>query len=48
MTRTDGSQVDVDNPHNYPDPSVIQEAQEPYVKVSIITPNDTFWMDAVK
>ncbi len=40
VTRTDGSQVDVDNPHNYPDPSVIQEAQEPYVKVSIITPNE--------
>ena len=40
VTRTDGSQVNVDNPHNYPDPSVIQEAQEPYVKVSIITPNE--------
>ena len=40
VTKTDGSQVDVDNPHNYPDPSVIEEAQEPYVKVSIITPNE--------
>jgi len=40
VTKTDGSQVDVDNPHNYPDPSVIQEAQEPYVKVSIIAPNE--------
>ncbi len=40
VTKTDGSQVDVDNPHNYPDPSVIQEAQEPYVKVSIISPNE--------
>ncbi|MDE7245408.1 MAG: translation elongation factor 4 [Oscillospiraceae bacterium] len=40
VTKTDGSLVDVDNPHNYPDPSVIQEAQEPYVKVSIISPNE--------
>ncbi len=40
VTRTDGSHVDVDNPHNYPDPSAIAEAQEPYVKVSIITPNE--------
>ena len=30
----------VDNPHNYPDPTVIAEAEEPYVKVSIITPNE--------
>ena len=40
VPRTDGSHVDVDNPHNYPDPSAIAEAQEPYVKVSIITPNE--------
>ena len=40
VTRTDGSHVDVDNPHNYPDPSAIAEAHEPYVKVSIITPNE--------
>ena len=30
----------VDNPHNYPDPASIEHAEEPYVKVSIITPND--------
>ena len=30
----------VDNPHNYPDPAAIEHAEEPYVKVSIITPND--------
>jgi len=30
----------VDNPHNYPDPTIIEEAHEPYVKVSIITPNE--------
>ena len=32
--------VAVDNPHNYPDPGSIEEAHEPYVKVSIITPQD--------
>ncbi len=37
---TDGKVVMVDNPHNYPDPSRIEHAEEPYVKVSIITPND--------
>ncbi|MDE7053717.1 MAG: translation elongation factor 4, partial [Oscillospiraceae bacterium] len=40
VTKTDGTVVNVDNPHNYPDPGVISEAQEPYVKVSIISPNE--------
>ena len=40
VIKTDGSVVMVDNPHNYPDPGVIEHAEEPYVKVSIITPND--------
>ena len=40
VTRTDGSVLRVDNPHNYPDPAVIAEAREPYAKVSIITPPD--------
>jgi len=38
VTKTDGTAVMVDNPHNYPDPASIAEAQEPYVSVSIITP----------
>lgn len=38
VTKTDGSMVRVDNPHNYPDPGSIVEAAEPYVKVTIITP----------
>ncbi len=38
--KTDGSLVRVDNPHNYPDPTSIERAEEPYVKVSIISPND--------
>ena len=40
VTKTDGTLVNVDNPHNYPDPSVIAEAQEPFVKVSILAPNE--------
>ena len=40
ITKTDGTVVHVDNPHNYPDPAVIAEAREPYAKVSIITPPD--------
>ena len=40
VTKTDGTVVNVDNPHNYPDPAVIAEAQEPCVKVSIISPNE--------
>ena len=38
--KTDGTVVRVDNPHNYPDPAVIEHAEEPYVKVSIIAPNE--------
>ena len=38
--KTDGTLVKVDNPHNYPDPAVIEHAEEPYVKVSIIAPNE--------
>lgn len=40
VTKTDGSEVVVDNPHNYPDPALIEEGNEPYVKVSIIAPPD--------
>ena len=40
VEKTDGSVVMVDNPHNYPEPASIAEAYEPYVKVSIITPNE--------
>ncbi|MBC5733564.1 translation elongation factor 4 [Flavonifractor sp. DFI.6.63] len=40
ITKTDGSVVMVDNPHNYPDPAVIELAEEPYAKVSIVTPPD--------
>ena len=40
ITKTDGSVVRIDNPHDYPDPALIQEAQEPFVKASIISPPD--------
>ena len=40
VKKTDGTAVFVDNPHNYPDPASIAEALEPFVKVTIITPNE--------
>ena len=40
VRKTDGSVVMVDNPHNYPDPASISEALEPFVRVTIITPNE--------
>ena len=40
VTKTDGTLVRVDNPHNYPDPGSIKQAMEPYARVSIITPPD--------
>ncbi len=40
VTKTDGTLVRVDNPHNYPDPGAIKEAMEPYANVSIISPPD--------
>ena len=40
VTKTDGTVVRVDNPHNYPDPGSISEAREPFAKVSIISPPD--------
>ncbi len=40
IVKTDGSIIYVDNPHDYPDPGQIAEAREPYVNVSIITPQE--------
>ena len=40
VVKTDGTVVMVDNPHNYPEVVAIAEAYEPYVRVSIITPNE--------
>ncbi len=40
VTKTDGQVVMVDNPLNYPDPAIIEMAEEPFVKASIICPPD--------
>ena len=40
IRKSDGSIVRIDNPHDYPDPTVIEESQEPFVKASIISPPD--------
>jgi GTP-binding protein LepA len=37
---TDGSVRYVDNPHNYPEVSAIAESREPYVNMTIITPQE--------
>lgn len=38
--KTDGEIVEIDNPANLPDPQYREKIEEPYVKVSIILPND--------
>lgn len=40
ITKTDGTVMMVDNPLNYPDPGSIEVAEEPFVKASIITPQE--------
>ena len=40
IIKTDGSTIWIDNPHDYPDPALIEEAREPFVKASIITPQE--------
>lgn len=37
---TDGTQVKVDNPSNMPDPQKIDRVEEPYVKATMMAPND--------
>jgi GTP-binding protein LepA len=36
----DGSEVEVDNPSYWPDPMSIESATEPYIKASILTPEE--------
>jgi GTP-binding protein LepA len=36
----DGTTIDVDNPSYWPDPSIIDSATEPYIKASILTPEE--------
>lgn len=37
---TDGTEVKVDNPSNMPDPQKIDRVEEPYVKATMMAPND--------
>jgi GTP-binding protein LepA len=37
---TNGSEMNVDNPSNMPDPQKIDRVEEPYVKATMMTPND--------
>lgn len=37
---TNGETVYIDNPSNYPDPALIQSAEEPIVRASILTPSE--------
>lgn len=40
LTLKNGKQMMVDNPTNYPDPSEIEKAEEPYIRASIFTPSE--------
>ncbi len=38
ITLTNGEMLEIDNPTNYPDPSIIESVEEPYVNINIFTP----------
>lgn len=40
LTLKDGTTVEVDNPSYWPDPMKIESATEPYIKASILTPDE--------
>ena len=40
ITKADGTVLMIDNPHDYPNPASIEVAEEPFVNVSIITPQE--------
>ena len=40
ITKTDGTVLMVDNPQDYPDPEDIELAEEPFVKISLIAPQE--------
>jgi len=40
VEKTDGEVVEVDNPSFMPDPQIIEEVREPFVKATIMVPND--------
>ncbi|HAA72618.1 MAG TPA: elongation factor 4 [Planctomycetaceae bacterium] len=40
ITLRDGTTLDVDNPSNWPDPTTVESATEPYIRASILTPEE--------
>jgi len=40
ITKTDGTEMDISNPTDYPDPSTIASAAEPFVSAHIYTPSE--------
>ena len=40
VTKTDGEVIEIDNPSNMPDPQKIEFVEEPYVKATIMVPNE--------
>ncbi|OEF96935.1 elongation factor 4 [Vulcanibacillus modesticaldus] len=40
VNKTNGEKITIDNPSAMPEPSVIESIEEPYVKASIMVPND--------
>ena len=40
ITKTDGEMIAIDNPTNYPDPSLIAQAEEPITNAHIYTPKE--------
>ncbi len=40
LTLKDGSEIEVDNPSYWPDPTQIDSVTEPYIKASILTPEE--------
>lgn len=40
VTKTDGELIRIDNPSNMPDPQKIEYIEEPYVKATVMVPND--------
>lgn len=40
LSLKDGTTIEVDNPSNWPDPTNIDSATEPYIKASILTPEE--------
>ncbi len=40
ITKTDGEEISIDNPTNYPDPAAIQSAEEPIANAHIYSPSE--------